>query len=101
MKNILGKLFDRVKGKQHGEQYKQRVMRETADVDFSAITHDWDKAKRLYDSLKKKCHPDLYVGERNEEATRIFQRLMQSKYDYAELLKLKEEAKEKLGFSEP
>lgn len=73
--------------------------RETANVDFSTITHDWDKAKQLYDSLKKKCHPDLYKGERNKEATLIFQRLMQSKYDYAELQKVKKEAEEKLGFS--
>ena len=86
-----------IKSKQ--QHYKSRVMKDTADVDFFTITHDWDKAKRLYDELKKKCHPDLYSGEQNETATRIFQLLMQKKYDYAELLKIKKMVEKELGAS--
>ncbi|MBQ8158880.1 MAG: hypothetical protein IJ081_07675 [Prevotella sp.] len=74
-------------------------MKETSEVNFSAITHDWDKAKRLYDDLKKRCHPDLYIGEQNEIATRLFQQLMQNKYNYAELLKIKEQVDTELGDS--
>lgn len=81
------------------QEYKQRVMDETVNVDFTAITHDWEKAKQLYDILKKRCHPDLYSGQQSEEATRIFQAIMQNKYSYTELLKLKQEAEEKLGIS--
>ena len=97
MSTVLSWLQQMFGMKSKQQQYKSRIMKETADVDFSTITHDWDKAKRLYDELKKKCHPDLYTGEQNESATRIFQMLMQKKYDYAELLKIKEIAKKELG----
>jgi hypothetical protein len=49
--------------------------------------------------LKKKCHPDLYSGEQNEAATRLFQMLMEKKYNYTELLKIKELAEKELGVS--
>ena len=97
MSTVLSWLQQMFGMKSKQQQYKSRVMKETADVDFSVITHDWDKAKRLYDELKKKCHPDLYTGEQNEAATRIFQILMQKKYDYAELLKIKEMAEKELN----
>lgn len=74
-------------------------MSETANVNFTSITHDWEKSKYLYDILKRKCHPDLYVGEQNEVATHLFQMLMEKKYDYKELLKIKELAVKDLGAS--
>lgn len=76
---------------------KQEVMDKTTNVDFSSITHDWEKSKRLYDVLKKKYHPDLYTGEQNETATRLFQLLMEKKYNYPELLKIKEMVEKELG----
>lgn len=77
--------------------FKKSVLKSTTDVDFSAVTHDWEKAKTLYDELKKKCHPDKYGDELNGEATRIFQLIIENKYKYPELLKLRDEAIEKLG----
>lgn len=78
-------------------EMKKRVMKETANIDFSSVTHDWEKSMILYDELKKKCHPDKFSDNLNEEATRIFQLVMKEKSNYQELLKLKEEAIEKLG----
>lgn len=92
--------FSRILGVKYGKmQYKQHVMSETANVNFTAITHDWEKSKHLYDILKRKCHPDLYIGEQNEVATHLFQMLMEKKYDYKELLKIKELAVKDLGAS--
>ncbi len=86
-----------LKSDRQKDSFKQKVIRDTSDVDFTSITHDWEKAKSLFDVLKKKCHPDLYVGEKNEVATEIFQLLLQNKYDYEGSLKIKEVAKTKLG----
>ena len=97
MAKVFSWLLHRLGFKSRKQQYKQRIMNETANVDFSAITHDWDKAKQLYDVLKKQCHPDLYTDEQNEVATHLFQMLMQNKYNYDELLKIKELAETKLG----
>ena len=99
MDKVLSWLTQRLGIKSKEQQYKQNVINETAHVDFSAITHDWEKSKRLYDVLKKKCHPDLYSGEQNEVATRLFQMLMEKKYNYTELLKIKELAEKELGVS--
>ena len=99
MKKVLSWLTQRLGIKSKEQQYKQNVIKETADINFSAITHDWEKSKRLYDVLKKKCHPDLYSGEQNEAATRLFQMLMEKKYNYTELLKIKELAEQELGVS--
>ena len=76
---------------------KAKVMNETADVNFSSFNNDWKKTERLYDELKRKCHPDLFHDDRNEVATFLFQRLTENKFRYAELLKIREEAIEKLG----
>jgi hypothetical protein len=99
MNKVLSWLTQRLGIKSKEQQYKQNVINETADISFSAITHDWEKSKRLYDVLKKKCHPDLYSGEQNEAATRLFQMLMEKKYNYTELLKIKELAEKELGVS--
>jgi hypothetical protein len=101
MGKVLSWLTQKFGIKSEHQQYKQQVMSETAIVDFSAITHDWEKSKRLYDILKKKCHPDLYTGEQNEKATRLFQMLMEKKYNYTELLKIKELAVKELETTIP
>lgn len=76
---------------------KAKVMNETANVDFTSFNNDWKKTERLYDDLKRKCHPDLFHDERNEVANLLFQRLTENKFRYAELLKIRDEAIEKLG----
>lgn len=76
---------------------KAKVMNETANVDFTSFNNDWKKTELLYNELKRKCHPDLFHDERNEEANCLFQRLTENKFRYAELLKIRDEAIEKLG----
>lgn len=76
---------------------KKKIIEETANVDFTGITHDWEKSKFLYDVLKKKCHPDKFGNELNDEATRIFQLANKNRYNYQELVKIKQEAIDKLG----
>lgn len=78
-------------------QIKREVIEETAQVDISTVTHNWKKAKQLYDVLKRDCHPDKFGADKQEDATRIFQLVMQNKYKYQELLAVKQEAAEKLG----
>ena len=76
---------------------KKKIIEETANVDFTGITHDWEKSKFLYDVLKKKCHPDKFGNELNDEATQIFQLANKNRYNYQELVKIKQEAINKLG----
>jgi len=94
---IIKHLLNWLRPDRQKESFKRQVIRDTGDVDFKSITHDWEKAKRLFDVLKKKCHPDLYVGEKNKAATEIFQLLLQNKYDYDGLLQIKEKAQAELG----
>lgn len=78
---------------------KRQIIKDTFNTDFKDITHDWEKTKKLYDILKKKCHPDKFNNDLSQEATRIFQLLVKNKFKYKELLLLKKEAIEKLGIS--
>lgn len=99
MNNLLQSILQLIGCNPTQRKYKQKVMQETSSVNFSSITHDWLTAKQLYDVLKLKCHPDKFSGELEEEATHLFQRIMQNKYNYAELLKVKADAIVKLGIS--
>ena len=78
-------------------QLKKEVLKETANSDFSDVTHNWEKSKQLYEILKKKCHPDKFSEDLNKEATRIFQLIEENKYNYKRLLSIRKEAIEKLG----
>ena len=71
-------------------------LKDTNNVDFTNITHNWEKSKLLFDILKKKCHPDKFEDEKAQKATQIFQQVIKNKYNYSELLKIKEEAIKKL-----
>ena len=89
-------LFTKMLGKSKEQQLKQRILKDTARVDFSSVTHDWEKAKLLFDAMKGRCHPDLFGDDLKDEATEIFQLLMQNKYNYEQLLEIKKLANEKL-----
>lgn len=84
------------KKRNDSSKIKKRIMQETSGVDFTNITHDWQKAQRLQAELRKKCHPDKFPDELTEKATAIFQAVGKNKYNYEELLKLKEQAIEEL-----
>ena len=79
---------------------KSRILNE-GDIDFNNIMDSSFKAKELYDKLKKVCHPDKYPKDEllNTKATEIFSLLVKNRYDYSELLKLKEVAKKELNIN--
>ena len=96
--NILSFVFKTINGSNHipKSKLKQRIMDETADIGFANITHDWEKAKRLQEELRKKCHPDKFPDELVEKATEIFQAVGKSRYNYNELQELKAIAEKEL-----
>jgi DNA-directed RNA polymerase specialized sigma54-like protein len=99
MKKILSWITQIIGKNPKKEEYKKHILDETAGFNFSPITSNWEKNKQLYDELKKKCHPDLFTDEKADIATQIFQMLIQKKYSYSELLKIKEQAEKELGIS--
>lgn len=73
--------------------------RPTSEVDFASVFEDAQKqkeAKALYDDLKKKIHPDRFVGDDDkvELATRMAQEIRASRQSYSQLVKLRDECVE-------
>ena len=66
-------------------------------IDYNNIIQSSFNSQPLYDSLKKKCHPDRFLNkEQNLIATELFARIVENKYNYQVLKALKEEAENKL-----
>lgn len=71
---------------------KKKILAEE-NVDFDNVIDSSFRAKPLYDSLKKKCHPDLFQdNEMKRIATDIFAELVRCKYDYEALQKIQKRA---------
>jgi hypothetical protein len=84
---------------QRKSKFKKRAMQ--GEVDMKNVLNSAFLAQKLYDELRVKYHPDRYLDEeQNREATEISQLLGKYKYDYEQLLKIKERAEESLGFRE-
>lgn len=67
---------------------KKKILAEE-NVNFDNVIDSSFRAKPLYDSLKKKCHPDLFHdNEKKRIATDIFAELVRCKYDYEALQKI-------------
>ena len=63
------------------------------DIDFSNVVSSSLLAKRLYDELKVKVHPDRFQDPKMvAKATELFQLIHQSKGDYEKLICLKNQA---------
>lgn len=61
------------------------------EIDFGNVVSSSLLAKKLYDELKKVCHPDRFLNEQDViKANEIFQLVTQNKGDYNKLLSLKE-----------
>ena len=61
------------------------------EIDFGNVVSSSLLAKKLYDELKKVCHPDKFQKQEDiNTATELFQLLVQNKGDYNKLLSLKE-----------
>lgn len=86
LKNSLqGKISNRRKFKK--ESIEQ-------DIDFDNIFNSSFNSKVLYDELKVKCHPDLFVGDeiKQQIAETIFKEITKNKNNAKRLLELKNEA---------
>lgn len=71
------------------------------EIDFQNIIDSSFNSVKLYDELKVKCHPDRFPTdtEKNKIADNLFQEINKNKTNTKKLLKLKEEAKQKLNIN--
>ena len=68
------------------------------NIDYDNIIKSSFNSQSLYDSLKKKCHPDRFLEkEKNAIATEIFARIVENKYNYQALQEIKDDAETKLN----
>ncbi len=81
-------------------KFKQKAMNET--IDFENIINSSFQAKKLYDKLKIKCHPDRFPTDdkKNKIALKLFQEIAKNKTNYKNLVSLKKEAEVKLGIKD-
>ena len=78
---------------------KQQVLKETNNINWSDTMHVFE-AKKLYDQLKVKCHPDRFVEpDMNKLANELFQEITRNQNNYSKLLLLKKEAIDKLNIN--
>ena len=77
---------------------QKREILSSNNIDYDNIIKSSFNSQSLYDSLKKKCHPDRFLDkEKNIIATGIFAKIVENKYNYQELLSIKEEAESRLN----
>lgn len=83
----------------YGEKEKIKKESLSESVDFMNIVNSSFNASVLYDDLKKKCHPDRFVGnkEKMETATYLSLEIAKNKNNIKRLTELQAEAIEKLG----
>lgn len=79
-------LFSRLKKKATINNEKD-IMDNVVDSMFNS--------KPLYDRLKVKCHPDLFLDDKlKDKAQALFQRLQKAKYDINTMKELEQEIEE-------
>jgi hypothetical protein len=81
---VLSKTFSSKKSNDFKKE-KQDIL--SKEVDFNNIMTSAFESKALFNKLKKKCHPDLFIGNDIlvEKANKIFQDLSENKNDFKEL----------------
>lgn len=87
----------------HSERFylKRRLRQAKEEPDFKNIMDSAFGAKNLYDKLKGKCHPDNFSTNLIlfDRATEIFALIVKNKYNYRELILLKERAEKELNIN--
>lgn len=80
---------------------KHRLQQQEKELDFKNIMDSAFGAKKLYDDLKGKCHPDNFSTNLIlfDKATEIFALIVENRYNYRELILLKERAKRELNIN--
>ena len=79
----------RIFEKSERSKFREKVLSE--EIHFTNVVSSSLLAKRLYDELKVKVHPDRFQDpETVSKATELFQLIHQSRGDYEKLLMLKQ-----------
>ena len=80
---------------------KRHLQQKGKEPDFKNIMDSGFRAKKLYDELKGKCHPDNFSTNLIlfDKATEIFALIVENKYNYRELILLKERAEKELNIN--
>ena len=87
--NKIKRLFSCLFGDSEKEKMRDKILSE--EIDFGNIVSSSLLAKGLYDELKKVCHPDRFLNEKDViKATELFQLVSQNKGDFNKLKSLKE-----------
>lgn len=77
------------------------TIKQQGGVDANDVMKDIWLSKGSYDELKKKCHPDRFVGDENKQqiANEIFQEITKNKNNYQKLQELKQRAINELNIN--
>lgn len=85
----ISSFFSRIFGNSEKDKIREEILGE--QIDFGNIVSSSLLAKGLYDELKKVCHPDRFLNEKDViKATELFQLVSQNKGDFNKLKSLKE-----------
>ena len=97
---VVGGLYLKEKHK-HSKKSELKQKFGNKEIDFRNVMMSSFHAKEIYDDLKKKCHPDRFVGDeqKTEIADKLFQEITKNKNNYKRLEELKQQAIEKLNIS--
>jgi hypothetical protein len=83
-------------------EYDEKIIKESKnkDIYMGNLMNSIHQSKSLYDTLKKKCHPDRFPDhELNKIADSLFQEITLNKRNYNKLLELKEVAERELNIN--
>lgn len=94
---IVFLLVSKLRIMQKKREQKREILSKD-NIDYDNIIKSSFNSQSLYDSLKKKCHPDRFLEkEKNAIATEIFARIVENKYNYQALQEIKDDAETKLN----
>ncbi|MBP3253774.1 MAG: hypothetical protein J6M30_04640 [Bacteroidales bacterium] len=88
----------------HSKEAKVKQKLKDGDIDIGGtfrIISKLDDAAKLHDKLKKKCHPDKFVGDKDkaEIANKLSQAINENKNNYYKLVELQQQAIKELNIS--
>lgn len=85
----IKRLFSNLFRTSERDKIREQILVEK--IDFGNVMSSSLLAKGLYDELKKVCHPDKFHKQKDiNNATELFQLLVQNKGDYNKLQSLRE-----------
>ena len=75
--------------------FKKKTTINNDEAIMDNVVDSMFNSKPFYDSLKVKCHPDLFIDDKlKDKAQLLFQRLQKAKYDLRAMRELEPEIEE-------